>query len=330
MTLIAPWLLYAALFLAVLLAVEAAGLYLRDVRGAKRRINKRMTLMEAGATTDEVLNQLRRDVANGNRSGISAKFINHIERQLSQSGMTMPVRNFIFIMVALTVGAAIMVPLATGLAGHLRLNGSLLMVAITAIAIGVIAPLTFLSIRSGRRIKKFEQQFPIALDIFIRGLRAGHPVSSALGLLTTEMPDPMGSEFGIVIDEVNYGLDLRDALENLSRRVQTPDIQMFIVCVSIQQETGGNLAEILEGLARVIRERASMVLKVRALASEGKMSGIMLTILPVFTFVSTFLSSPKFYTDVVDDPLFLPGAVGLLLIWLAGVMIIRKLVDLKV
>ena len=330
MTLIAPWLLYAALFLAVLLGVEAAGLYLRDVRGAKRRINKRMSLMEAGATTDEVLNQLRRDVANGNRSGIFAKFVNHIERQLSQSGMTMPVRNFIFIMVALTVGAAIMVPLATGLAGHLRLNGSLLMVAITAIAIGVIAPLTFLSIRSGRRIKKFEQQFPIALDIFIRGLRAGHPVSSALGLLTTEMPDPMGSEFGIVIDEVNYGLDLRDALENLSKRVQTPDIQMFIVCVSIQQETGGNLAEILEGLARVIRERASMVLKVRALASEGKMSGIMLTILPVFTFVSTFLSSPKFYTDVVDDPLFMPGAVGLLLIWLAGVMIIRKLVDLKV
>jgi len=330
MTVFAPWLLYAALFLAVLLGVEAAGLYLRDVRGAKRRINKRMILMDAGLSTDDVLSQLRRNVADGNRTGITARVMNHIERQLSQSGMTMQPRNFVFCMVAITVIMAIAVPIATGIAGKLKLNGSLLMVAIVAVAIGVIVPMTYLSIRSGRRIKKFEQQFPIALDIFIRGLRAGHPVSSALGLLTTEMPDPMGSEFGIVIDEVNYGLDLRDALENLSKRVQTPDIQMFIVCVSIQAETGGNLAEILEGLARVIRERASMVLKVRALASEGKMSGIMLTILPVFTLVSTFLSSPKFYTDVADDPLFLPGAVGLLVVWLAGVLIIRKLVDLKV
>ena len=330
MTLVAPWLLYGALFLAVLLAVEAAGLYLRDVRGAKKRVNKRMTLMESGATTDEVLSQLRRNVAHTDRTGISARLMSYLERKLSQAGYLLPARDLLFYMLAATISIAFAVPIATGLTGGFKLDGSLMMVLVVAVSLGIGVPLTWLNIKATRRIKKFEQQFPIALDIFVRGLRAGHPVPSALGLLTSEMADPMGSEFGIVIDEVNYGLDLRDALENLSARVQTPDIQMFIVCVSIQAETGGNLAEILEGLSRVIRDRASMVLKVRALASEGKMSGIMLSILPVFTFVTTFLSTPKFYTDAVSDPIFMPGAIGLGIVWLSGVMIIRRLIDLKV
>ena len=327
---VAHYLLYASLFLAVVLAIESAFLYFRDVRGARRRINKRLDLMESGASTDEVLSQLRRNVSHIKRTGLSAQLLDVIERKLSQAGVLVPVRDFVFWMAAATVSIACAVPVATGLAGRFKLDGSLLLVFIVALAIGVMLPMTYLTMRANKRIKKFEEQFPVALDIFVRGLRAGHPVPAALGLLTSEIADPLGSEFGIVIDEVNYGLDLRDALENLGARVQTTDIQMFIVCVSIQAETGGNLAEILEGLSRVIRDRASMVLKVRALASEGKMSGIMLTVLPVFTFVSTFLGSPKFYLDAVVDPLFLPASLGLLGMYVTGVTIIRRLIDLKV
>jgi tight adherence protein B len=122
----------------------------------------------------------------------------------------------------------------------------------------------------------------------VRGLRAGHPVTGALDLLVEEMPDPIGSEFAMVVAEISYGYDLRDALENLADRIQTTDIQMFAVCVAIQSETGGNLADILEGLSRVIRERASMVLKVRALASEGKMTGYVLSLLPLAPLPSCF------------------------------------------
>ena len=236
----------------------------------------------------------------------------------------------ILMMAAGTVAIAVAFPLALGLTGRLHFDGSVLLILVFAGFLGIGLPLLLLNMKAAKRMKKFDAQFPVALDIFVRGLRAGHPVPAALDLLTSEMPDPIGTEFGIVVDEVNYGLDLRDALTNLAERADTPDVQMFVVCVSIQAETGGNLAEILESLSKVIRERASMVLKVRALASEGKMSGIMLSILPVFTFITTFLGSPKFYFDAVDDPLFMPVAVGLLVWYFIGVFSIRKLVDLKV
>lgn len=134
----------------------------------------------------------------------------------------------------------------------------------------------------------------------------------------------------MVIAEVSYGYDLRDALNNLAHRVQTTDIQMFSVCVAIQTETGGNLADILEGLSNVIRDRASMVLKVRALASEGKMTAWVLSVLPIGTFMFVFSMQPEFFLDVVSDRWFMPGVIGLAVWYTTGIMMIRKLVDLKV
>lgn len=170
----------------------------------------------------------------------------------------------------------------------------------------------------------------MALDVFVRGLRAGHPVAAALDLLTVEMPDPIGSEFGLVVDEVTYGADFRDALQAMADRWDMEEIRMFVVSLAIQMETGGNLAEILENLTRVIRERASMMMKVRALSSEGRLTAVMLTLLPVFSFTLLFLFRPKFYLDVADDPAFLPGFIILLVMYAIGFFTIRRLVDLKV
>jgi len=208
--------------------------------------------------------------------------------------------------------------------------GRLLMVATFAGAIGAGLPLMILNFKATRTRKKMQEQFPVALDVFVRGLRAGHPIAAALDLLTVEMPDPVGSQFGIAVDEVTYGAELRDALSNMADRWDLEDMRMFVVSLSVQSETGGNLAEILENLSKVIRERQSMYLKVRALSSEGRMTGVMLTILPVFTFVSLFILSPGFFLDVANDPIFVPGFVVLLLMYLTGYFIIRKLVDLKV
>ena len=144
------------------------------------------------------------------------------------------------------------------------------------------------------------------------------------------MPDPIGSQFGLVVDEVTYGAELRDALQSMADRWDLDDMRMFVVSLSVQSETGGNLAEILDNLSKVIRERHSMMLKVRALSSEGRMTAVMLTILPVFTFSSLFISSPKFYLGVADDPAFVPGFVVLIVMYLIGFYIIRRLVDLKV
>jgi tight adherence protein B len=208
--------------------------------------------------------------------------------------------------------------------------GRFLLLAVFALALGFGIPLLILQARAARRRKKMQEQFPVALDVFVRGLRAGHPVAAALDLLTVEMPDPIGSQFGLVVDEVTYGADLRDALADLAERWDLDDMRMFVVSLSVQQETGGNLAEILENLSKVIRERTSLFLKVRALSSEGRMTAIMLTVLPVLAFTGLFLFNPAFYLDVADDSAFVPGFVGLLLLYGIGVFTIRRMVDLKV
>ena len=175
-----------------------------------------------------------------------------------------------------------------------------------------------------------EQQFPVALDIFTRSLRAGHPIAAAIQLVTEEMADPIGSEFGLVSDEVAYGADLSDALLAMAERWDLEDMRMFVVSISVQNETGGNLAEILENLSKVIRDRASMYMKVRALSSEGRMTGLMLTALPVLAFSALFMINPGFYLDVAQDPIFMIGFPGLLLLYLIGFISIRKIVDIKV
>ena len=166
--------------------------------------------------------------------------------------------------------------------------------------------------------------------MFVRGLRAGHPIAAALDLLTVEMPDPVGSQFGIAVDEVTYGAELRDALQSMAERWNLDDMRMFVVSLSVQNETGGNLAEILENLSKVIRERAAMFMKVRALSSEGRMTAVMLTVLPIFTFVLLFIVNASFFLDVANDPWFVPGFVFLLVLYLIGFFTIRKMVDLKV
>jgi tight adherence protein B len=175
-----------------------------------------------------------------------------------------------------------------------------------------------------------EEQFPAAIDVFTRALRAGHPVGSAIALLVGEMEDPIGSEFGIVSDAIAYGADLNDALRDLADRWDSEDLRMFAVCVSVQGETGGNLAEILSNLSSVIRDRASLYLKVRALSSEGRMSAWMLSLMPVLTFLVLFLINPGFYLEVARDPLFSISFIALLGLYLVGVLWIRNMVNLKV
>lgn len=208
--------------------------------------------------------------------------------------------------------------------------GRIVISATFAGLLGAVLPLMFLNFKATRTRKRIEEQFPIALDVFVRGLRAGHPIAAALDLLTVEMPAPIGPEFGAVVDEVTYGSELRDALQNMAERWDLEDMRMFVVSLSIQSETGGNLAEILENLTKVIRERHAMMMKVRALSSEGRMTAVMLTVLPLFTFTLLFIVNASFFLDVANDPWFIPGFSFLIILYLIGFFTIRKMVDLKV
>lgn len=317
---------YAAVFAAVVLMFEGIHIYVRDVKHARKRVNERLELLAAGVHRTEVMSRLRRsrDVVGSNR------LVNWVGRKLVRAGIRVAPDRFVAGMAVLTVVVALGLVVATTAGGRAPSALSLVIVALLAGGIGIGVPLQVVGMKTAKRLKKFEQQFPGALDIFVRGLRAGHPVNAALELLTSEIADPTGSEFGLVTDEVNYGLTLKQALDNLAERIGTTDIRMFVVCVSIQSETGGNLAEILESLSKVVRDRAGMVMKVRALASEGKMSGKMLSVLPVLTFTLVFVNSPRFYLDVAGDPAFVPGVGGIIVMYLAGVLTMKKMTNLKV
>lgn len=317
------------LFFAIVLLVEGAWYYWRDVHAPRSRVNRRMEMLRSGVLAEEVAASLVRG-DNARQRSFGATILNRLELKLTQAGLRMSAERLLLLMAVATAGIAITFPLLLGYASMLTSFSALLLVFIFAAGVGIVVPLMWIDRKATQRIKKFEEQFPVALDIFVRGLRAGHPVTGALDLLVEEMPDPIGSEFAMVIAEISYGYDLRDALFNMARRVQTTDIQMFVVSVAIQAETGGNLADILDGLSRVIRERASMVLKVRALASEGKMTGMVLSVLPLVVFCMVFALQPQFFLDVVEDRWFMPGVVGIIIWYTTGILLMRKMIALKV
>ncbi len=321
--------IYIAVFLAVVMLVEGIFLFYRDIVAPRQRVSRRMELLSQGASNAEIMESLRRQIPD-NTNALLPSLMELVETRMSQAGMRMRSTTMVTIMMVTTLTVGIVFPIIGGISGQLTSPLAFILVIVFAIVIGGVLPMSYINLQAVKRMRLFEKQFPIGLDIFVRGLRAGYPVSSALELLVSEVPDPLSSEFGLVMAEMNYGYNLRDALSNLADRVRTQDMQMFVVSVAIQSETGGSLADILEGLSKVIRDRAQMVLKVNALASEGKMTGTLLTALPLLTFAFMFATQPRFYLDVIDDPWFLPGVIGMAVMYFLGVFIMRKLITIKV
>jgi tight adherence protein B len=325
-------LVLGCIFGAVLLAVDALIRWSSSNRSEGRAINLRLKLIGQGRTHGEALSILRR-TASAIPAGLPPfldALARKLERTLVQAQVTMATGKLMLIILLAPLLIFLAIVLVLVASGFGIGFGRILIVATFSGVIGALLPLMFLQAKANRKRKKMQEQFPVALDVFVRGLRAGHPIAAALDLLTVEMPDPIGSQFGIVVDEVTYGAELRDALQAMADRWDLDDMRMFVVSLSVQSETGGNLAEILENLSKVSRERQSMMLKVRALSSEGRMTAIMLTALPVLAFTILFLGNPSFYLDVAGDPWFVPGFSTLIVLYFIGFFTIRRMVDLKV
>jgi tight adherence protein B len=319
-------------FGAVALLVEQLLSWSARSRFANRAVNARVRMIAQGYSTEDSLNFLRRspELIAGQLPSFLIPIGRKFERMLTAAQIRIPTSTIFLLSVMVPLGLFLFVSALLYFTGRALSFGNIVLIAAFAIAAGLVLPLMLIQAKANRTRKKMQAQFPLALDVFVRGLRAGHPVAAALDLLTAEMTDPIGSEFGIVVDEVTYGADMRDALQAMADRWDLEELRMFVVSLSVQNETGGNLAEILDNLASVIRDRASLFMKVRALSSEGRMSAWMLSILPVGAFSILFLSSPSFYLDVSDDPMFVPGFLGLVLLYSIGFYAIRRMIDLKV
>jgi tight adherence protein B len=202
-----------------------------------------------------------------------------------------------------------------------------------ALAFGTVAgtvPIVRLSSARRKRLHRFDEQLPDALDLMARALRAGHAFPSAMQMVATECPNPIGSEFHIAFEEINYGVSTHDAMMGMAQRVPSMDLRYFIVSVLLQRETGGNLAELLDNLSHLIRERFKLLGRVRVLAAEGKLSAYILIGLPFATAGMVFVVSPDFISLLWTDPggqLFSAGAVLLMVV---GALVMSKIVRIRV
>jgi tight adherence protein B len=303
-------------------ALFVEGVYLLFFSGGsyRKNVNRRLKLLKDQPDRENILVQLRRERGLSSSGGYSVG-LESFNRLVMQSGLTIGMTKLVMIVVF-----AIIASFTFGVVFRGNLTDALLI----ALFGGVVMPYLVLRFLRSRRQKAFGAQFPDALDMIVRSLRAGHPTPIALTMVAREMRDPIGSEFGIVVDEITYGADLETALRNLNVRIGQDDLPLFVTAVAIQGSTGGNLGEILEGLSSVIRQRFKMRRKIRALASEGRASALILSSLPIAMFLIIQVVAPNFYASVWDVPLtkqvlFVAG------MWMAlGNFIMYRMVNFKI
>jgi tight adherence protein B len=285
------------IYLVYLLAAASAiflfeAVYFLFFNGAsyRKNVNRRLRLMHDKTDREAILIQLRRERGLTGSGDYRLSF-EGFNRLVLQSGLTLGIGKLALFA---ALGALV------AFTATFIVRGDLVQALLVGLFCSTALPYLVLRVLRGRRQKKFGAQFPDALDIIVRSLRAGHPVPIAISMVARELADPVGSEFGIVADEITYGADLETAMRNLYYRIGQDDLPLFVTAVAIQSSTGGNLGEILENLSGVIRQRFKMRRKIRALASEGRASALILSSLPIAIFLIINVVSPNFYASVWD------------------------------
>ena len=313
-------LIYVFAAISTILFVEAAYLMFFTTASYKTTVNRRMRLLQNEPNRENLLLQLRRE-RSLTGSGDYAFRLQSFNRLMLQSGVTIGLWKF----------AGLVFLFALAVFGIVLTRGSGWVAAsIAALFCCTLLPLFVLRFLRARRHKKFGALFPDAIDVIVRSLKAGHPVPIAIQMVGREMPDPVGSEFGMVGDEITYGADLETALRNMYFRVGQEDLPLFVTAVAIQGSTGGNLSEILASLSAVIRLRFKMRRKIKALAAEGRFSAIILSSLPIAMFIVLQLMSPEFYAGVlhIDATKIILGIAGGWM--LLGNLIMYKMINFKI
>ncbi|MER9404472.1 type II secretion system F family protein [Mesorhizobium caraganae] len=285
------YVVYAAAALTGIMIAEGCYLLYAGRSDKRLAINRRMKLQENKISQEQVLIQLRKE--RGLDAGTSLFSPDRFRALRTQSGMVMPLPKFLMI----TTGVALAMMLTA-----LWYGLPLLLAILLFVMLAPLLPVLVLRTKRSRRVKRFGVQLPEALELITRGLKAGHPVPVAISMVSREMPDPIGTEFGVISDEVTYGSDLVSALNSLFDRVGQEDLPLFVTAVSIQTSSGGNLREILDGLSTTIRERGKLRRKVRAISTEGRMSAYILTAVPALLFAAIMVLMPQFYSQVWDVP----------------------------
>lgn len=311
--------LFTLVFCSVFLLLSAFMGAGRELRRVSSYTNTHEKVKEKASTPDELLAKMRHD-RGLSKDGYLNNLNYNIGRLVMQSGLQ--IRAYM-VYIAMVVLATIIG------AGTMYLKSSVPF-ALAGFLAGAAFPLFALRFVIKRRQKKASSQLPDSLDVIIRSLKAGHPVPVAMSIVGREMPDPIGSEFGMASDELGFGGTVSNAVQRMADRIGHEDFDLFAAMIRLQEKTGGNLAELLEGNAATIRSRQRLRLKIRASSAEGRMSALILNAAPVGLFLIIRALAPDFFNDVADNPAMNYVFIGVV-IWMAiGNLVIRKMINFEV
>ena len=311
--------IYVMLFASGFLIVHAVTSLMQTAK-TRSAMNRRLRMKEEAVSAEQLITSLRRrrGLTNDGDYSLPSLWFN---RLVTRSGLDFePVKWGLF-----ALGFAVLLGGGAGYMAHQVTIG---------VAVGVVGficgPILFLSSTGKKRAKSLSNQLPDALAVVVRSLEAGHPVPTAIALVGQEMPDPIGTEFGMVSDEIAYGASLSEAVLRFASRTGDPDVDLFAATIRLQAKTGGNLAELLKVNATTIRERQILRLKVKAASSEGRMSALILTAAPFIVAGVIHLMRPEFYGSVIDRPV-VQYSLGGFVVWMAiGNMIMRKMIAFRI
>ena len=315
-------LVYLLIFIAVLVLVE--GVYL-TVFGKSislnNRVNRRLDMLEKGVGREQVLEQLRKEMhQHMNARGIPLYSL--LAEKAQKANIAFSPQQILMLMVGVAVVAYVGLSVGTSAGLGVRIA--------VAIAMGVGGVYVWINNKAKKRLDMIQEQLPDAVELMVRSLRVGHPFSSAIQIVAKEVPDPLGSEMGVIADESAYGRDVAESLKHLAERMDMQDLRFLAVAVSIQQVSGGNLAEILAGLAKVIRSRFKLFRQVKAITAEAKWAGTFLSGFPLLALVMINVIQPNYYDDVRETQFFIPAALIVGAFLVANVFVMRSLTNIKV
>jgi tight adherence protein B len=320
-----PYLFSVLVFAAVVLLVEGAYVWWSDVRGPEaRRVERRLQLMSAGAHEEQNTSVLKQRLLSSSprieKWLLRLPRIHRLDRLLEQTGLRWSVAEYLMLTFALVLGAVL---------GATLLTKSVLLLFVVAV-VAALLPLGFAFRARHRRMRRIEVQLPDALDLMARALRAGHAFPSALKMVGEEMSDPIASEFGTAFDEVNFGMSMQDALLNLSARVPSSELKYFVVAVLIQRTTGGNLAELLDDIAAIMRARQKLLGTIRVLSADGRLSAVILCVLPFVLAGAIFLLNPKFLAILWTDPAGTIAIAVAAVLMVIGIIWMREVIRIHI
>jgi tight adherence protein B len=315
-------LIYIMIFVAVVVIVN--GIYLLVFGKSislNSKVSRRLTLLEKNANREQVLEQLRKEM-NQHLNAKNIPFYSMLAKKAQRANIAFSPQALLGIMAGLSVFAFLMLSVFTGAEVGLRI--------ILGIAMGIGGVFTWVNRTAKKRMGLLEEQLPDAIELMVRSLRVGHPFSTAIGIVAKEIPDPLGSEFGVIADEAAYGRDVSESLKAFAERMDSQDLRFLAVAVSIQQQSGGNLAEILEGLSKVVRARFKLFRRVRAITAEAKWSGMFLSGFPIAALVMINVVQPDYYDQVKETSAYIPAALFVIIFLIINMIYMKMMTNIKV